>query len=56
VREHDKLCTVTRADLDHGAVHVRLDGGGAQDEARGDLLVGQPGRDEGGGLPFPVGQ
>ena len=41
--EDDELGAVAGTDVDHGVVHVCLDGGEAEHELRGDLVVGHAG-------------
>jgi hypothetical protein len=55
IGEDDQLSPVASTDLDHGAVDVRLDGGRAEHEPRGDLVVGQASRHQRGDLAFAFG-
>jgi hypothetical protein len=45
-----------RAELGHSPVDVGLDGLRADEQALGDVVVGQSLRDQGENLAFPVGQ
>jgi putative molybdopterin biosynthesis protein len=56
VGEDDQLRPVVRAELHHRPADVRLGRGGAEHQGVGDLVVGQPVRDQGHHLAFPVGQ
>ncbi len=55
VGDDDQLDPVPGAELGQQPGHVRLGGGGADDQAAGDLAVGQAAADEGQHLALPVG-
>jgi hypothetical protein len=56
IGEDDQLSPAASAHLDHGTVDVRLDGGGAEHEPCGDLVVGQASCHQRGDLAFAFGQ